>query len=259
MKNTTTKSTKSSTKSSSKSTKSTKSSKSLQPAKVIEKENVELANSLAIEIENNPKYSLLVDPENKYGMNDLQKEFIRYYIEFKNIHLAAELCGLDITQAKEIFSSYSTQSEIRRINLALYHRQFQHKMLTIEQLGGWLSSLITDENVPVADRLKTTEKLKVAQMLIDMNDFKQNAFDNPNIIMVQNIETELKNLSVNAIKQLIYTTNIKSDDEKDKVLEQLQENNTYTPEEVAYLKTLSINELLKYLDISINNNEEENK
>ena len=234
-------------------------SKPIKPVEVIEQENVALTNSLAMEIENNPKYSLLVDPENKYGMNDLQKEFIRYYIEFKNIPLAAELCGLEIAQAKEIFGSYSAQAEIRRINLALYHRQFQHKMLTIEQLGGWLSSLITDENVPVADRLKPTEKLKVAQMLIDMNDFKRNAFDNPNIIMVQNIEAELKNLSVNAIKQLIYTTNIKSDDEKDKVLKQLQENNTYTPEEVAYLKTLSINELLKYLDISVNNNEEENK
>lgn len=222
----------------------------------VETELAELDSNFRQELETNPEYSLEVDPTNKYSMSEAQKLFIKYYTEYINIPLAASLAGIDKDTAANMFTMQSTEDEVRRINRARYLRRFNHKLLTIEQIGGWLSSLITDENVPQGDRLKTKDKLSVASMLISLNDMRRNAYDNPDIVMSQNIEEQLKSISVDTIKQLIVTTNINNDEDKLKVLEQLKEKRTLSPEEVAYLKTLSIDELLKILDISTKEKEE---
>ena len=216
------------------------------PVKV-ENELAEISTDLSVELDTNPEYSLEVDPTNKYGFNELQKQFIRYYIKYKNIPLAASLACIDNEMATQIFSMYEVEQEIRRISRALYLRQFKHKMLTIDQISGWLSSLITDEFVPDADRLKTTDKLRVAQMLIDLNDFKRNAYADPNAVMTLNIEDQLKEISVDAIKRLIYSTSKDSDD-KDKVIDEIRLKKTLTVEEVAYLKTLPTKDLLNVVD-----------
>lgn len=211
--------------------------------------SVEEANKLereyAIELETNPKYSLQVDPENKYNMPLIQKNFIQHYVEFKNVNVAAELSGIDMDTAKAYFVSYSSQMEIRRINMALYQRQFHSKLLDIDQIGGYLSSLLTDTNVPIADRLKSSEKLKVAQMIIDLNLLKVNSMQNPAVIMNNDINVQLKDLSVDAIRELL------------KQSEKRKEPNTYsttceelTPEEEAYLSTLPTEDLLQILDDS---------
>lgn len=211
--------------------------------------SVEEANKLereyVIELETNPKYSLQVDPENKYNMPLIQKNFIQHYVEFKNVNVAAELSGIDMDTAKAYFVSYSSQMEIRRINMALYQRQFHSKLLDIDQIGGYLSSLLTDTNVPIADRLKSSEKLKVAQMIIDLNLLKVNSMQNPAVIMNNDINVQLKDLSVDAIRELL------------KQSEKRKEPNTYsttceelTPEEEAYLSTLPTEDLLQILDDS---------
>lgn len=197
------------------------------------------------ELETNPKYSLEVDPEKKYNLSIEQKNFIQYYVEFKNVNVAAELSGIDMDTAKAYFVSYASQMEIRRINMALYQRQFHSKLLDINQIGGYLSSLLTDTNVPIADRLKSSEKLKVAQMIIDLNMLKINSMQNPAIIMNNDINLQLKDLSVDAIKELL------------KQSEKRKEPNTYstvceelTPEEEAYLSTLPTEDLLQILNDS---------
>lgn len=211
--------------------------------------SVEEANKLEQEyereLETNPKYSLEVDPEKKYNLSIDQRNFIQYYVEFKNINIAAELSGIDMKTAKAYFVSYASQMEIRRINMALYQRQFHSGLLDINQMGGYLSSLLTDTNVPIADRLKPSEKLKVAQMIIDLNILKINSMQNPAIIMNNDINLQLKDLSVDAIRELL------------KQSEKRKEPNTYstvceelTPEEEAYLSTLPTEDLLQILDDS---------
>ena len=169
---------------------------------LIEQENSSLTASLSAELETNPEFSLDVDPTDKYSMSEEQKTFIKNYVEFKSIPMAAELSGLDIDTAKSYFVAYSSQQEIRRINRAMYQRQFSHKLLTIDELGGYLSSLITDENVPLADRVKTMDKVRIAQMLIDLQTYKNEGIDDPSKIIDADIEGEIKNLSVKSIKLL---------------------------------------------------------
>ena len=44
-----------------------------------------IQSSYINEVETNPQYSLEVDPENKYNLSQIQKDFIKYYVEFKDI------------------------------------------------------------------------------------------------------------------------------------------------------------------------------
>lgn len=211
----------------------------------VESSATALQNEYIDELETNPLYSLSVDPEDKYKMTQLQKDFIRNYVEFKNVGTAADLAGIDMDTAKQFFISYSSQQEIRRINRALYHRQFSNKLLSIDEIGGYLTSMLTDENVPLGDQLKSSDKLKVVQMLIDLNKLKIEAFDNPTVIMQEDINTEIKNLSVDTIKRLLDTKK-QNDLNKREIIDEITENST--PEENDYLSTLPTDQLLQLLE-----------
>lgn len=207
-------------------------------------EATELQVNYMTELETNPQYSLLVDPEDKYKLPDAQKDFIKYYIDFKNVNTAADLAGIDMDLAKQYFKAYATQTEIRRINLALYHRQFSSKLVTIDQLGGYLSSLLTNQYVPLAEQLTTNEKLRVVDMLIRLNDMKNAGLANPDSIMTANIDIQLKNLSVKTIQELLKQKPTVSEN-----AEIIDANaSDLTMEEKAYLETLPTEDLLKLID-----------
>jgi len=212
---------------------------------VIEKENTEYTQALSTELETNPEFSLEVDPTNKYDMPEIQKAFIKNYCDFKSIPMAAELCGLDLDVAKSYFVAWSSQQEIRRINRAMYQRQFSHKLLSIDEIGGYLSSLITDENIPLADRVKTMDKVRIAQMLIDLQLYKNQAINDPSNIIDVDLESEVKELSIQSIKMLLYQKKEKKDEKK---VETIDASDELLPEEEAFLKTLPANELLKLID-----------
>ena len=203
------------------------------------------------ELETNPQYSLEVDPENKYNMPEKQKAFIKYYVQFKNIPLVCNLCGIDEKEGKSYYLAYSTQQEIRRINLAMYHRQFSMKLLSIDEIGGYLTSMLIDENVPMSDRLDSKDKLKVAQMIIEINKLKSESVADPDVIEAIDITDQIKDLSVKTIKKMITESkeNAKSSSsEKEEVIEKLKDENDLTPEEIAYLKTLPLDQIIDLLE-----------
>lgn len=220
---------------------------------VLEKEIKDATNSYISIINSDNEYSLEIDPDNVYSLSDEQKTFIRSYIEFKNLELAATSTGITLEKAMSYFVSYSSQQEIKRINRAMYQRQFSEKLLSLDEIGGYLSSLIQDINVPLSDRLKPIDKLRVAQMIIDLNLYKLDALNNPEILVVQDIEKELQNLSISSIKQLLYTSEkSKEISENDNLIQQLNINNSLNDDEIAYLKTLNTKDLLIFIN-TINN------
>lgn len=194
------------------------------------------------DLESNPKYSLQVNPEKKYKMTKEQCKFVEHYVQFKNVNTAAELTGIDLDTAKQYFISYNSQMEIRRINLAMYHRQFASRLLTIDEIGGYLSSLLTDVNVPIADRLKTTDKLRVCDMIIRLNELKLQGMQDPSKMMNANIDVQLKNLSIETVKQLLGVMNNSKGD--------VYYDDSLNPEENAYLSTLPTEELLNIIEES---------
>ena len=198
------------------------------------------------EIQTNPKYSLNIDPQNKYKFTQEQVDFIKNYIQFKSIATACELSKIDKDKGKEYFSDYNIQKEIKRIYMALYQRQFANKLLNLDQLGGYLTSLLTDDYIPLADQLSTNDKLKVVDLIIKLNQLKSNGMEKPEIIIEKDINTEIKNLSVEAIKDLLEQKNKKKD--KIDLVNEIDKENILSLEEKAYLESLSTTELLKMLN-----------
>lgn len=196
-------------------------------------------------LKTNPQYSLLVDPENKYNLTDEEKNFIGTYCEFKNIELAAMMSNITVDRAMALFSSYACQQEIRRINVAMYHQKFANKLLSIEELGGWLSSVLMDD-VPASDRITTSEKIKVVEKILQIHEMLQEGIQSPRDIIEVNIEEQLKDLSVKSIKNLLKETNKK--ESNDDIIKEFEDFDIFTDEEIAYLKTLTSEELLSLLE-----------
>lgn len=204
----------------------------------------ELVNSLNEDVE----YSLEVDPTNKYNLSDEQKRFIKNYVNFKSIMAASEFSEISPEQGKQFFVSYATQQEIRRLNKALYHRQFANKLLSLDEIGGYLTSILTDD-VVLADQLKSNDKIKVAQMIIDLNKLKLEALsNNPSVVMNKDLDEELQHLSVDTIKRLLETNDSVNLKEKKDVINQFEDSNKMSLEEKAYLESLSTKDLLEILD-----------
>lgn len=210
-------------------------------------EVAQLQKEYAKEIEEDPQYSLEPDPTGELQMSETQKDFIRHYVEFKNINTAAELTYIDADTAKAFFVAYNTQQEIRRINRALYHRQFASKLVSLDDIGGYLSSLLTGDNVPLADQLKTTEKLRVVELLLRVNEMKSQSMQDPSQLAHSDIESQLKNLSVKTIQQLLVQNNTVVIQQKNDAINKLDDG-TLSVEEKAYLSSLPTSELLKLID-----------
>ena len=224
---------------------STKLEKKEEHLAIIQSRTELLQQNYQNELETNPKYSLEVDPEDKYKMSPAQKEFIKQYVEFKNVNTAADLAGIDMDTARQFFIAYGSQQEIRRINLALYHRQFATRLLNLDEIGGYLTCLLTGANVPTGDQLRTADKLKIVDQLIRLNELKQNALQDPSVVMMQDIDVQIKNLSVATLGQLIKQSNMK---EKQDIVKTYDAEDMLTPEETAYLSTLSTKDLLQLID-----------
>ena len=210
----------------------------------IEKEAKELETGYMKELETNPKYSLEVDPENKYEWTDEEKKFVQLYVNYKSIPTVAEFMDIKTEVARAYYLSYKCQQEIRRINLALYQRQFASRLLNLEEIGGYLTSLLTDSYVSNADQLRPKDKLEVAKMIIDINKLKIDSLHQPEILMVKELDSEIKNLSISTIKRLLYED--KNMREKNNIVATYEEN--LLPEESALLSTLPTNELLDLIE-----------
>ena len=201
-------------------------------------------------LKNNPQYSLLVDPENKYDLTVQQKEFIGLYCEFKNIEMAAMMSKIPLEEAFALFASYPCQQEIRRINIAMYQNQFASRLINLHELGGYLTCLLED-NVPTGDRISPQDKLQVAKLILELHKYLKEIPIDPSDIIEVPVEEELRNLSVASIKQLLSQThkvNKKDKEEKEKLIESFEDYDNFTQEEIAFLKTLSTKELLDLLN-----------
>lgn len=196
-------------------------------------------------LESDPAYSLDVDPKHKYKMTDEEKDFVRFYLEYRNIPLVAMTLGITQEQALEIFKSYNIQQEIKRINRSLTMRQFQTKMLSIPQLMAYLSSYITDENVPEAKQLSSVDKVDLAKYLIGLNVQMSQAIADPTKVMTNTLEVKVKDMSVETIKQMLAASD--NIDRKKEIISQLNTDDTLTLEDMSFLETLSVDELLNLL------------
>lgn len=194
-----------------------------------------------------PEFSLEVDPTNKYSLSQEHKDFIKQFLEYNNIPIVCELLHIEEGKARKYLLQTETQNEINRIKKARYHRQFANKLVDVDQIGGYLTSLLTDDNVPVYEQLSMKQKLKVAELLIKVNSMKNTGINNPSdFIDTKPVIEQVKDMSSKDIKKLIDKSQDKKINlERELIIIQLTKNNNLTEEDIEYLKTLPIEELKK--------------
>ena len=204
------------------------------------------------EVEGDKRYSLEVDPDGKYRFDDDTKRFIETYCEYKNLAVVTNMLQMDPAEAKSLMSSYCVVSEIRRINVAQYHRRIATKMMTLDDIGGWLTSLVSEENLPIGDVSSPKTKLEAVKMLMDLNKYKAEAYSNSDFIdmsKTESLEEKVSQLSVDEIKQLLYADAARSKVEemkkkKDDLIAKIDpDRGKLTAEERSVLETLPIEDL----------------
>ena len=203
-----------------------------------------------LRLNSDKEYSLEIDPCNIYNMSKLQKQFIDYYIQYKNINTVSILMNIEPEEARKIYVIPSTQQEIVRLTRALYHHQFRSKILNLDQIGGYLTSLITDENVPIADRLTTVDKLKVVKCLLEVIALKKEAMIDPETIANEDLSVEIKNLSVDTISSMLKNLNKKKKNKNQDEIIVEENDNSLTKDEEEYLRSLPASDLLHILNDS---------
>lgn len=199
-------------------------------------------------IENDDEFSLNVDPTNKYLFKEEERKFIELYIEYKNLNIVSSIMLVPLEQLISYLNNYNIKQEIRRINRAQYHHQFKNKMLSLEEIGGYLTSLIMDDKVSETDKLSTRDKVSVAKTLIDIHKLKEESKQSPSVILnaeIKTIENDIKDLSISTIKTMIEENTKKQNDDVKNLVDTTFSR--LTPEEESYLKSLSKEELLKLL------------
>lgn len=216
----------------------------------------------ASELDKNSRMSLEPDPDGKLGLSDDCKQFIKYYCNFKNLQYVAGLMG---TTTEDLSISYMSKQvvidEISRINTAMYHRMFAVKQASLDNIASYLTCMMTDNGVPIGDRLSSSEKVGVARLLIDLNKYKEESYSNIDMIDNANIEQQLKSLSTDSIKELLY---VKTNSDviaaqkktKEELIAKLESKNKksddaiqkFSPVEKETLMAMPVEELLKMLD-----------
>lgn len=241
--------------------KPTKKHASVVPINLVNDAQKELTESF----ENDSKYALNPDPEGKIGLTEEEKLFITWYIQYRNVPLASQLAGVDEAQGQKFFLSEKCRGEIRRINLALYARQFSRRLLTIDEIGGYLTSILVDQDVTERNVLSARDKLNVAKMIIDLNKLKMESYDNPEKINAIEVEADVKDLTADQLKKIIDSTMYPSgqDDKRKKkeyeekalLISHLNDGGYLDPAEMAYLQTLSKEQIKELLKKGIEQNE----
>lgn len=212
----------------------------------MEKDNFDVT-LYASDLDTNPKYSLDVDPLNKYNLSETQKEFISLYSEYKNLAIVARLLNIDDSTAITYFNSYATREELKRLNRARYQRIFLTKMLKMEEIGAYLTSLITEDGLVGEDKnIKISDKIKASQMLIDINKYKDEVLKVPDEILgrdMNEIESRIKSLPLTDIKSLLEEE--KEKEEKREIIKEIKNKCKLNDEDVKLLETLSLSDLKK--------------
>ena len=196
-----------------------------------------------LKLREDPKYSLEVDPTGRYNFTDEEIDFVNYMIQYKNVQFVTTvLMNIPLEKGVELYKRYDILSEIKRINLAMYARRFATKMADLDQIGGFLTSGLIDDNVPIAERWGAKEKITASKLLINLNMLKVKALNKPEVVDVIEVQKDLDKLTPKELENLI-EMNDEGNEDKEKLISIINEDNMLSMEELKNLRTMTIEEL----------------
>lgn len=117
-----------------------------------------------------------LDTQNEYFMTDIQKEFVFLYTQYHDPFVVGEMLHLTLEETVEVWSNYYVKRALEELAKILFHKQLVTKLDSVDELGGYLTSLLTDQNIPECNKLSSKEKLSVCDLIIKLNEFKATLF-----------------------------------------------------------------------------------
>lgn len=224
-----------------------------------------LSVNYELELDQDTKYSLNVDPTNKYNFTNKEVEFIILYSEERNLVRVSELMNLNIIDTNKFYKDYRIRNELRRISMAKYHRIFSDKMLSLDKIGAYLSNLIYDFNLAESEKLSPQDKLKVVELLMKCQTLINESTKNPTIITTNTVEMQLKNLSIKTISSMLDNLNHQNNSGKqvsfnnnnNNNLIEVSPDNTEINQEL--IRNMDTNKILTLLEENQNYDENEEK
>lgn len=208
----------------------------------------ELSNAVITEDDNSLSPH---DKDGKYVFTSEEKRFISLWIEFKNLIVVSSMMGIPQKEASEYIANAHVRNEVARISKARMVRRFSQKMLTLDECESYLTSCITDENVPISEQLDNKGKLSAMKLLLEVKDMKSAGYATPSVLDNMPVEVELSKLSVDTIKSLI-STRIRNGYDLSKSVGMRQDVASQIPyltsEEEADIMSMSPDELIEMLD-----------
>lgn len=117
-----------------------------------------------------------IDTQNEYFMTDVQKEFVLLYTQYHDPFVVGEMLHLTLEETFEVWSNYYVKRALEQLGKIMFYKQLAIKLDSIDELGGYLTSLLTDQNIPECDKLSPKEKLSICDLIIKLNEYKATLF-----------------------------------------------------------------------------------
>lgn len=204
---------------------------------------------IADELDTNPRYSLDPDPTGELGMTTTEKNFTKWYLQHRNIAVAAQLAEISVEDGMAIYRSFACQAELQRIDMAWKLRQLNNSTLTLDQIGSVLTGYVFDQ-MPEAERLSTKDKMSAMKMIMDIHALKQKVIEDAQPVDVVDVESQIKDMSVDALKALIEKTKASDteNDEKEALINVIDDTSVLSNDDLRYLRSLSVSQLKSLIE-----------
>lgn len=160
------------------------------------------------------------DPTGCHKFTDREKEFIRTWLQWENIPMTAQALHCQINEVTDKLNDYYIYNEIRRLEAQLNAFRLKTKIMSLDEMQAYLSSMILDDNVPIGLRLSQKDKLLAMRLLNEVKRTKNEAYTgNVSVIDAIPAPNDLQQLSVDTIKALLEHHD--DQDEKNEVIQEL--------------------------------------
>lgn len=187
-----------------------------------------------------------VDPTGNHVFSDEELSFIQVWMQYKNIDAVTNALNKPYSQVLTYLSNYYVWGEIQRLEKESAKNKTSQKVMTLDDIQAYLTSAILDYNIPLGDRLSNRDKLQAIKLLLETKEMQSNAaVKNSEIVDASTSSNDLQSLSADTIKALLNThkEEVKSNEEKEKIIKELIPLMKLSPSEIASLKSKSKEEL----------------
>lgn len=199
-----------------------------------------------------PQYSLEPDPTGKLKLSSTEKRFIQAYSEYRSIPVACIVAGITEEEGREIYFDPRCSDERQRLNRVRNYRRFSKRLLSLDEIGGYLTSLLIDEDIAEGDLLSSKDKLQVTKQIMDIHKLKAEALTNPRVI--ENIDfsdKDVEDLTPEELRRLIDETKkgrVDIDAKKQELITKINSDQLLDSTDLDYLWSCSVEELEKLLN-----------